>query len=69
MLLTTIDLYQAVGSPLAEHAGVRCRFEPTCSVYAERAIETRGAWSGGLASLLRLARCGPWTPVGTVDLP
>lgn len=69
MLLTVIDWYQAVGSPLAERAGVRCRFEPTCSVYAERAIEARGAWAGGFASLVRLARCGPWTPAGALDPP
>ena len=69
MLVTTIKLYRATLSPLLPTVGVRCRFEPTCSVYAERAVQNLGAARGSLAASWRLLRCGPWTPVGTPDPP
>jgi len=52
-----------------------CRYQPTCSEYAARAIAARGLIRGGLLALWRLLRCnpfsrggydpGPWTPTGT----
>ena len=69
VLLGAIDVYQATFSILNRKAGVRCRFKPTCSHYAEGAIRKYGALKGiGLAAW-RVLRCGPWTPAGTVDLP
>lgn len=68
-LLTAVDGYQAVVSPRLAAAGVRCRFRPTCSRYAEGALAKHGALVGGALALRRLARCGPWTPAGTVDPP
>lgn len=69
VILTGIDAYQArVSQPLGA-AGVRCRFEPTCSHYAEAVIRDEGALLGGVRALGRLARCGPWTPAGTSDPP
>lgn len=68
-LLGGIHLYQRTLSPLMPKAGIRCRFTPTCSHYAAGAIEKYGALSGGLRAAGRLARCGPWTPAGTVDPP
>jgi putative membrane protein insertion efficiency factor len=50
-------------------AGVRCRFAPTCSVYAELAIRRHGMVRGSMLTLQRLVRCGPWTPRGTHDPP
>ena len=68
-LLAGIDLYQARASrPLAK-AGVRCRFQPTCSRYAEGAIRADGALVGAGRAAWRILRCGPWTPAGTVDPP
>ena len=64
-----IGAYQATVSPLLSRAGVRCRFEPTCSEYARETIRSRGLAAGALRSMARLVRCGPWTPAGTVDLP
>jgi len=66
-LLWTIALYRDTLSPALGSAGVRCRFHPTCSRYAERAIRERGALAGSWRALRRVARCGPWTPAGTVD--
>jgi len=68
-LLISIDLYQRTLSPHMETAGVRCRFEPTCSHYAEDVIRRDGALEGSWRTLYRLARCGPWTPAGTLDQP
>lgn len=69
LFLGAIDLYQATLSPLLGSAGVRCRFQPTCSHYGEMAIRKYGTYVGSLKTVWRIARCGPWTPAGTVDFP
>ena len=69
LLLSAIDLYQETVSPRMEAGGVRCRFEPTCSRYAEAVIQRDGALVGSWRAAVRVARCGPWTPVGTLDQP
>lgn len=69
LLLGAIDLYQATLSPLLGRSGVRCRFQPSCSHYGEMAIRKYGTYRGSLKTVWRIARCGPWTPAGTVDLP
>ncbi len=38
-----------------------CRFEPTCSVYLEEAIEAHGWLSGSRLFLGRLSRCHPFS--------
>jgi putative membrane protein insertion efficiency factor len=68
-LLGAIHLYQATLSPRLGSLGVRCRFQPTCSRYAEGAIRKHGAWTGSWKTAWRILRCGPWTPAGTVDPP
>jgi len=68
-LLGAIDVYQATGSRLLGAAGARCRFEPTCSHYGEAVIRRQGALRGSWLALRRIARCGPWTPAGTLDPP
>jgi putative membrane protein insertion efficiency factor len=67
--LSAIHLYQDVASPRMSAVGVRCRFTPTCSRYAEAVIARDGAVRGGWLTVRRLARCGPWTPAGTLDAP
>lgn len=69
VLLGAIDLYQATASRWMPEVGVHCRFEPTCSHYAEGAIRQDGALLGSLRAVGRILRCGPWTPQGTVDPP
>jgi hypothetical protein len=68
-LLAAIHGYQATLSKLMPGLGVRCRFKPSCSHYAEGAIVGYGAFGGSLLAVWRVLRCGPWTPAGTVDLP
>jgi putative membrane protein insertion efficiency factor len=68
-LLAAIHLYQATLSPHMGAIGVRCRFTPTCSHYGEGAIRKYGAVVGTAKTAWRIARCGPWTPLGTYDPP
>jgi hypothetical protein len=67
VLLGTIGIYQATLSPVLGGVGVRCRFVPTCSHYAADAIRKDGALVGAARAIARVARCGPWTPAGTLD--
>lgn len=62
--LALLHAYQSTGSPAMETAGVRCRYTPTCSHYAEDAISHYGTVSGGLRTAGRLWRCSPWGGCG-----
>jgi hypothetical protein len=68
-LLAGLDLYQATVSRAMPALGVRCRFRPSCSRYAEGAIRRHGALGGSVRAAWRVMRCGPWTASGTVDPP
>lgn len=68
-LLAGIDAYQERLSPRLAGAGVRCRFAPSCSRYAEAVIAEDGAFVGGTRAAWRIMRCGPWTAAGTHDPP
>jgi putative membrane protein insertion efficiency factor len=67
--IAAIHVYQHRLSPMAARVGLRCRFTPTCSRYAEMVIERDGVVSGGWKAIARIVRCGPWTPAGTRDEP
>ena len=56
LLLFLIRFYRAHISPLTPPC---CRFIPTCSAYAQEAVEKYGAWKGGLLAVRRLLRCHP----------
>jgi putative membrane protein insertion efficiency factor len=64
--VSAIRWYHAALSP---RLPVRCRFTPSCSVYAAAVIERHGLAVGGWMAVKRVARCGPWTRPGTVDPP
>ncbi len=68
-LLWTLDVYQATLSPQLSSAGIRCRFNPSCSHFAEGAIRRQGALVGSARAAWRVVRCGPWTAMGTEDPP
>ena len=42
-----------------------CRYYPSCSAYALRAVEVHGAVKGSWLAARRLLRCHPWARVGT----
>lgn len=67
--LAAVHGYQRTLSPIAAHVGLRCRFTPTCSRYAEIAIARDGIVRGGWNTVKRIARCNPLTAVGTRDDP
>ena len=69
LALESIHVYQRTLSPAAARLGIRCRFTPTCSRYAEAVIARDGVMRGGWKTVRRVARCGPWTAVGTFDPP
>lgn len=66
LAVSAIRWYHASLSP---HLGLRCRFTPSCSVYAAAVIERHGLVRGGWLAVRRIARCGPWTKEGTADPP
>ena len=61
-----ILLYRYTLSPLI---GPRCRHLPSCSDYAEQAIDRFGLWAGGWMSLARIMRCHPWGTSGLDFVP
>jgi len=63
-----IDEYRA-HAPMRVRRAFGCRFQPTCSAYGRAAISKYGFGKGSLKTAWRIARCGPWTKVGTLDLP
>lgn len=42
----------------------RCKYEPTCSAYAEQAVRELGIVRGTILAAWRLARCNPWSHGG-----
>lgn len=46
-----------------------CRFTPTCSEYAEQAVELYGAVRGGQMALRRILRCNPLCRGGYDPVP
>ena len=61
LIIGLIRLYQRFLSSLL---GRRCRFHPTCSVYAIEAITRKGLVIGLLKACWRIARCNPFNPGG-----
>jgi putative membrane protein insertion efficiency factor len=69
LAIASIHAYQATLSRWYTRIGVQCRFSPTCSHYGEECIRRFGVARGGWLAMKRVLRCGPWTPLGTVDAP
>jgi uncharacterized protein len=49
--------------------GFHCRHLPTCSAYADEALDRFGLWAGSWMTLARLARCHPWGTAGLDFVP
>ena len=66
LLQAPIRAYRYFISPMLPAA---CRFHPSCSAYAEQALEDHGALRGGWLAARRICRCGPWHPGGYDPVP
>jgi putative membrane protein insertion efficiency factor len=66
LMLAVIRGYRYLLSPWW---GNQCRFTPTCSAYAEQAIERHGPLGGSWLALRRLFKCHPWHPGGFDPVP
>lgn len=65
VLLALIGLYRV---SLGRLVGDRCRFYPSCSAYADRAIRQVGALRGSALAVWRVVRCSPLSK-GGIDHP
>ena len=66
LFIFLIRIYQLCLSPFL---GQCCRFAPSCSAYAQEAIETHGVLKGTWLMCKRLVKCGPWHPGGYDPIP
>jgi uncharacterized protein len=58
---TFIRLYQLT---LSSVLGRQCRYLPSCSAYADEAIQRHGLWAGSWMGVARVCRCHPWAGSG-----
>lgn len=49
--------------------GSRCRYVPSCSEYAQQALDQHGAYHGTVLIVKRLLRCHPWGGSGVDPVP
>ena len=61
-----IKIYQRYLSPVTTPT---CRFQPTCSAYADEALERYGPVRGSWLMLRRIARCQPFARHGYDPVP
>lgn len=61
-----VALYRYTLSPLV---GFHCRHLPTCSDYADQALDRYGLWAGGWMTLARILRCHPLGSSGLDFVP
>ena len=65
-LLFLVRAYRKFLSPVLPDT---CRYHPSCSHYAEQALERHGAFKGSVLALRRVARCHPFTAGGDDPVP
>lgn len=66
LLVGLITIYRSAISPML---GPRCKYHPSCSAYALRAIEVHGAAKGSALAGWRLLRCNPFSKGGYDPVP
>jgi putative membrane protein insertion efficiency factor len=66
LLLVPIRCYRRFLSPIKLPC---CRYHPTCSLYAQQAIERHGMLRGSWLALKRILRCHPFAGYGEDPVP
>jgi uncharacterized protein len=66
VILWLIQVYRLCISGFLGHC---CRFEPSCSRYAEVAIKRHGLSKGCYFAMSRVLRCHPWHAGGIDPVP
>jgi uncharacterized protein len=66
LVAALVRIYRLVVSPLL---GPVCRFHPSCSRYAEEALDRHGLGRGTRLAVVRVCRCHPWNPGGYDPVP
>lgn len=66
LFVNLIRLYRVLVSPLFQGT---CRFEPSCSRYAEEAVRVHGPARGTVLAARRLLRCHPFGGSGYDAVP
>lgn len=66
ILLSLIKFYRFVISPITPSS---CRFLPTCSGYAQIALQNHGALKGSILAIKRISKCHPWGGSGYDPVP
>ena len=70
MFVFLINVYKKYFAVLLMYIfGKGCRFQPSCSQYAKKAIEKYGVFRGALLSAGRLLRCHPFGNTGYDPVP
>ena len=65
VLIWLLKLYRKI--PFITH--YRCKFYPTCSMYAIEALEKIGLWKGSFLTIKRVLKCNPWSQGGIDPVP
>ncbi len=66
LIASGLRVYRWLLSPLI---GPACRFEPSCSRFAEEALSRHGLLRGTWLALGRVTRCHPFHPGGLDPVP
>ena len=66
IIIVLIKTYSLLLSPFL---GKHCRFQPSCSEYAIKALEIHGTTSGLWLALRRICRCHPFSAGGIDPVP
>jgi len=60
--VSIIDFYKIhISRPAVENHNIRvCRFNPSCSIYAKKALLKHGFVKGGYYATIRILKCNPF---------